>query len=483
MLRLLRVSLAALLLAAPALFSVTPLPAHAFCVFCDDVRVNEYVNEVSGHHLLLPAGDPEVAIVEGGGAGPGWVRTGNDFGASFRGNPVCRFYSPVFNTHFYTADAAECELVKQNPDWIYEKSPFNAFPPVAPGACIGVTVYRLRLAGDHRYTADTALREAMIAKGWSDEGIAWCADFGGREAVSRIQPFPQRIDSVQGCQSGAGDCVALDSLAPMPIKVPPFLPPNFITRNPDYPAGLMDVIGSGEQFDLFTGQSVASDVLKHSFAGLDGALFINGHDRTGGDYARITPMTELPGVAGSNADQRLFVWRGTSDHELRVSVFANVGLVAQDGPGSHAYGGPVMEFGDATTGHSFLVSLQAYGTVPPGDFVAPDARNGEPIVSTVFRPNPMFGTVLSGGFIPCHGDGSRCAPEPQLSQAPVPFAFSLKRADFQAALAHARTVDPALSGNVADYFLARVAFNNETYLDARLGATIVGLLAQVWFVE
>ena len=44
-------------------------------------------------------------------------------------------------------------------------------------------------------------------------------------------------------------------------------------------------------------------------------------------------------------------------------------------------------------------------------------------------------------------------------------------------------MDPALSGNPTSYFLGRVEFHNETYLDARLGATITDLVAQVWYVE
>jgi hypothetical protein len=157
-------------------------------------------------------------------------------------------------------------------------------------------------------------------------------------------------------------------------------------------------------------------------------------------------------------------------------------VTTQLGPGSQAYGHPQLQFGDAKSGHSFLVTVQAFGTVPPGDFVGSDARTGEPIVSTVFRPNPMFGRVLSGSFIRCPGDGTTCAPT-AATAAPPQFAFSLQRADFQVALDQARTVDPALSADRADYFLGRVAFHNETYLDAQLGTSIVGLTAEIWYVE
>src|SRR5262249_30142912 len=117
-----------------------------------------------------------------------------------------------------------------------------------------------------------------------------------------------------------------------------------------------------------------------------------------------------------------------------------------------------------------------------GDFVIPDARTGEPIVSTVFRASPMFGRVLSGSFIACRGDGSPCVAQGPESPEGT-FAFSLKRADFQAALDWARTVDPGLSRDPAYYSLARVAFNNETYLGARLGVTIIRAGAQIWYVE
>lgn len=475
----------ALLLAAAALLA--PRHAHAFCINCGQtswVNVLEYVNEIDGHYLLLPAGDPETAAVDSGAAGPGWQRTGNEFTTSSSAPvPVCRFYSAVANTHFYTANAAECALVKQSPDWVYEKSPFAAFAPSGGSCADGTPIYRVYHAGDHRYIADAGLRDAMLAKGWIDEGIAFCVSAAAREPVKTMTAFPARIDSTQGCQASAGDCVALDSLPPMPNRVAPYLPPFYITTNPAFPAGVSAVVGRDFLSDLYTSQPAdASAILQHSFASLTGAMYVNGRDRVGGDLAAISTMIEFPGVAGSTADQRVFVWRGAGDRELRVSAVASVGAVSRDGPGSQAYGLPLIEFGDARSGHSFLVTIQAYGTVPPGDFVGSDPRTGQPIVSTVFRPNPMFGSVLSGSFIACRGDGSPCAPQVS-GQQPVPFTFSMKRADFQAALDRARAVDPALSADASSYFLARVAFHNETYLDARIGATVSGLTAQVWYVE
>jgi hypothetical protein len=500
MARLLRLTLTALLLAAPALLALTPRAAQALSLTCTawgcaDEFVLEFVNENTGHYLLLPADDPEVAIVLSGGAGPGWQNTGNDFTAPLAyGVPVCRFYSPVFDTHFYTADPAECEAVKHNPDWVYEKSPFLARLPVN-GACpFDVPIYRVYRAGDHRYTADPALRDKMVVKGWTDEGIRFCVVSGGREALSLWATNSGNIGTAQACASTAGFCIAVDSLPPMPNVVnpiptpwipspPSYLPPPYSQTNPAYPDAAFALTGSFSHEGLHTSQPAdASAILKHSFVGDHGLVYINGQDRTGGDYAAVSTMYEYPGVAGAT-DQRYFVWHAASDRELRFSTWAYVGLVTQFGPGSQAYGGQLLQFGDAKSGHSFRITVQVYSTAAPADFVAPDARTGEPIVSTVFRPNPLFGRVLSGTFTACSGKGIvQCMP--YVSDAPeTAFTFSLQRADFQAALDRARTVDPALSGNPADYFLGRVAFRNETYLDAWLGATTRYIKVETWYVE
>ena len=63
----------------------------------------------------------------------GWARTGESFGVlpvdpAGAGN-VCRFFSTSFgakSSHFYTADAGECETVKRNPDWQFEGLRFRS---------------------------------------------------------------------------------------------------------------------------------------------------------------------------------------------------------------------------------------------------------------------------------------------------------------------------------------------------------------------
>jgi len=130
----------------------------------------------------------------------GWQATGGDFKAYARNDhpstsqPVCRFYgslAPGPNSHFYTADAAECAQLKalqastpaSEPRWNYEEIAFTIDVPVN-GVCpqsAPVAVYRaynqraLENDSNHRYTTVLATYQQMIADGWTGEGVTMCA--------------------------------------------------------------------------------------------------------------------------------------------------------------------------------------------------------------------------------------------------------------------------------------------------------------------
>ena len=120
------------------------------------------------------------------------------------------------------------------------------------------------------------------------------------------------------------------------------------------------------------------------------------------------------------------------------------------------------------------MTLQAFGISPGGDFIGADYSTGWAIVSTSFRENPLFGRRLSGNYTQCDPASTRpCLP-------PTPFRFQVGKADFQQVLGHARTVDPALSTDPADYFVASFRQHNETYLDATLGMATYQLTLEIW---
>jgi hypothetical protein len=130
----------------------------------------------------------------------GWQATGGDFKAYARNDhpstsqPVCRFYgslSPGPNSHFYTAESAECDQLKalqastpaSQPRWNYEEIAFAVDVPVN-GACpqsAPVPVYRaynqraLQNDSNHRYTTVFAIYQEMLANGWEGEGVTMCA--------------------------------------------------------------------------------------------------------------------------------------------------------------------------------------------------------------------------------------------------------------------------------------------------------------------
>jgi len=98
--------------------------------------------------------------------------------------PVCRSFTTAFapkSSHFYTADPAECEAVKANPNWQYEKIAFFV-RPVAGGACpaFHTPVYRMYNSGmtgapNHRFTTDEATYlDFTTNRGWAGEGVRFC---------------------------------------------------------------------------------------------------------------------------------------------------------------------------------------------------------------------------------------------------------------------------------------------------------------------
>ncbi|HEX6793215.1 MAG TPA: sialidase family protein [Casimicrobiaceae bacterium] len=150
--------------------------------------VVEYYNATLDHYFMTPLAN-EIAALDSGQIA-GWSRTGATFDGSATADtgesPVCRFYIPPIHgdSHFLSASPAECAAVvaKIGTDpnfsgYIEETAAefYIALPDTASGTCPAGTqpVYRLwngRADSNHRYTADTATRDAMIARGYIPEG-------------------------------------------------------------------------------------------------------------------------------------------------------------------------------------------------------------------------------------------------------------------------------------------------------------------------
>lgn len=145
------------------------------------VTVVEFYRSVSDHYFITIAPD-EIAALDTG-LFQGWARTGLSFKAHATSqpgySPICRFYlPPPADSHFYSASPAECAAVAaQNPSFILESTAVMhlAVPNPISGVCPAGTrpIYRTwnhRADTNHRYTADIAVRNEMVAMGYIAEG-------------------------------------------------------------------------------------------------------------------------------------------------------------------------------------------------------------------------------------------------------------------------------------------------------------------------
>ncbi|CAN5396518.1 hypothetical protein BH11PSE11_BH11PSE11_12950 [soil metagenome] len=142
-------------------------------------------------HYFMTANPAEAVGIDNGAAGAGWVRTGVTFKAFLNASDdsglvaVCRFYGTPGkgpNSHFYTADSAECAGVKNDPGWTYEGIAFY-IKPLQNGACASgsTAVYRSYNNGyatnnsNHRYLTDYTLFANMPAQGYAPEAAVMCS--------------------------------------------------------------------------------------------------------------------------------------------------------------------------------------------------------------------------------------------------------------------------------------------------------------------
>jgi hypothetical protein len=165
----------------PTFVAVIPIPLSI-----PPDTVVEFYNSTLDNYFITA--DPnEVAGVDRGAAGPGWARTGGT-------TPVCRFYgsqTPGPNSHFYTIDAGECQMLKNlqastpvtEKRWNFESNDFKSTPPVN-GACPAGTLSVFRaynngfprgIDSNHRISSDPAAIAQVLARGWIDEKTVMCA--------------------------------------------------------------------------------------------------------------------------------------------------------------------------------------------------------------------------------------------------------------------------------------------------------------------
>lgn len=162
--------------------------------------VVEYHNTLLDHYFLAVRPN-EISAIDGGSAGPGWVRTGEtliteDYALFNYGARVSRFYGSYDigpNSHFFTNIPAEYQMLRQieadTPPgvrkWHFESFSFPAGLINSTGCAVPkvykVPVYRLYNNGvalgidpNHRYAKRQEVIAEMVARGWVLEGPVFC---------------------------------------------------------------------------------------------------------------------------------------------------------------------------------------------------------------------------------------------------------------------------------------------------------------------
>lgn len=217
-----------------------------------DTEAVEYYN-LGTNHYFVTATAAEAELIDGGAAGPGWVRTGRSFPAWIDGARapagaagVCRFYSRGANSHFYTANAGECEGLKAMEaaerlgalatgkpvaGWQYEGVAFKIETP-AGDACPGGTAPIRRVYNDgfasgeganHRFVDDESLRELMLDRRWIAEGVAFCArpKTGGTGFGPPVRDFTALVADWSGIARWKSEIAGAETkfLAPVSLAI------------------------------------------------------------------------------------------------------------------------------------------------------------------------------------------------------------------------------------------------------------------------
>jgi len=211
--------------------------------------VIEFYN-ASLNHYFITAFPEEAAMLDQGIVVPGWIRTGVQWQAwaSATDNPsavpVCRFYgSPIGpNSHFYTADPAECTFVKQDAAWRFEAIAF--YIDVAQNGNCGADttpVYRSFAPGtgltdmNHRYLVDMTMYEHMAASSIL-EGVVMCSP------LSSAQKAADAVRLLEQATFGPNDDLVAHVLA---VGSRAFLDEQFAAPASAYPA--LPYVPAGQQ--------------------------------------------------------------------------------------------------------------------------------------------------------------------------------------------------------------------------------------------
>ncbi len=465
--------------------------------------VQEFVNDRTGRRFLT-SDAAEIKILLSGQVGDGWRRTGVTFWRYTYSvgtpRPVCRFYAPSVNSHFYTVRDFECQLLRSNPQlgWHYEGNEFSALDP-QDGYC-PVAVRRYYRAPMHRYTADPNVQTRLVRDGWADEGVDFCMEGIDHAPVASYELLSQDVLPTSECEDEStrlGACVALNQLPRFSYRFDGSIPSISTTPGASGlpvppPAAYFAQSYTGVFGHIVSpiGGPFPEEVLRHSFvqvppvAGASSSgfgIYVNGRDFVPNpefpevNALSINPIYQFPTAAprAGESDRRVMPWSTNAERRVRLQFELGVAYVRRHVQTDHAISHPVIELYDTRSRQNLYITIGAAQTVPVAmreeeDHFAFDVGTGKVIVSTMFRDNPAFGKTSGQSFY-CEANATSHRCESPVSKW---FSIDLSRADIAYVIAKARRLNPALSPNVADYAIDNFSFNNEIGAGSELGLNL-----------
>jgi hypothetical protein len=296
---------------------------------------------------------------------PGWARTGQAFGATAAAgpglNPVCRFYIPPDkgDSHFFSAAPDECQAVlarmASDPNYAgyFYESPaawYTALPDRLTGTCPAgtVPVWRLwngRIDSNHRYTANWAVRDQMLAlghtlEGYGPSGAGMCAP--ALAPTATLAAASGRSPLTEGCDGAASSGTAY-----VGAEVEPMLAVN--PANPDNLVGVwqQDRWSNGSARGLVTGASLDGG-RTWTLAAAAFSRCTGGNATNGGDYERASD----PWVT--------FAPDGTAwQIALATAGQASAMLVSRSGDGGRTWSAPTTLIRDSGVAFNDKESITA----------------------------------------------------------------------------------------------------------------------------
>jgi hypothetical protein len=400
--------------------------------------------------------------------------------------PACQFRADGktdLESRFFTINTSECESLKRaDSGWIFVGTPFDAWPidPVT-GSCPGISMpirryYNNRWRegeSNHRYTAFAGVGAGLTARGWTDEGVAFCAQFPSASPVrtesfsgyvdyeKRTFPFVSEKDLCITSYFAPTDCIALNNLQTAFTILGPYETLNDVPA----PAALRERTGVdgtylASHLPFGFGDRANSFVQFFEYEGWNSAFFVTSQDGQGGAYTGLSSVHGLPPFYP-------FVRTIDVDTDLVVTFRAFAKTIETFDSGSHAYSLVSLVFADKQR-HYLLFNILAFGTVKGTDFVVRDATTNHVIVATSFGGGSRYGRSLGlptlytpPGFVSANswGWGGQ-------------FDFRMNAGEFQRVVADARTIDSTLSPSSGDYQLLEIRFKNEVFGFGELGMNL-----------